>query len=439
MCWIWDSRWRVLRYRDATQQAEEDYPFQPCGISHFSQIILAYELKTDDLQDLDLSTTWAQLEFSWVMHTQSGSGNQRKNFGTGPGRAMWCPHLRLVTGAGAAYMITLRHCRPYRGYYHWASPLCREGVRSELIPWRMDWVWPGSTSHIATMTCSQPQEHETWKWILIIHLTRFCLYLLCDIQPSPDSSDTSQCFELIKNSLRWVHEGPGAKGLSGCWGALEPWACTTNANHCLLSRKSAGRAGVAMGDWSDPTFHCGHILLVFICCKAHTGPTLFPSQLWRALVSDWCEHRGLSGYLLSSYLDILWLAANVGNYFKIRGNQSNDYTLITASLMIMIIMTLPDPRLLPPPSFRATFCLFESLDLDWCEMRRAGTGATGQSSLVFALTTAPLLHWPHIMRRDAGHWYIHHPMHAPGLGLFCSRWAWQMAGPKFGVHMMDSE
>lgn len=148
--------------------------------------------------------------------------------------------------------------------------------------------------------------------------------------------------------------------------------------------------------------------------------------------------QGGSLAISSSYLDILWLAANVGNYFKIRGNQSNDYTLITASLMIMIIMTLPDPRLLPPP-LRATFCLFESLDLDWWEMRRAWTGATGQSSLVFALTTAPLLHWPHIMRRDAGHWYIHHPMHAPGPRVFCSRWAWQMAGPKFGVQMMDSE
>ena len=91
-----------------------------------------------------------------------------------------------------------------------------------------------------------------------------------------------------------------------------------------------------------------------------------------------------------SYLDILWLAANVGNYFKIRGNQSNDYTLITASLMIMIIMTLPDLRLLPPP-LRATFCLFESLDLDWCEVRRAGTGATGQSLLPWP---QPLLHWP---------------------------------------------
>ena len=91
----------VLRYRDATQQAEEDYPSQPCGISHFSRIILAYELKTADLQDLDLSTTWAQLEFSWVIPrnilTQSGSGIQRKTFGTPPGPAIWCPHLRLVT------------------------------------------------------------------------------------------------------------------------------------------------------------------------------------------------------------------------------------------------------------------------------------------------------------------------------------------------------
>lgn len=107
----------------------------------------------------------------------------------------------------------------------------------------------GHTSHIATITSSQPQEHETWKWILIIHLTLFCCIYFVIYSPHPaDSSDTSQCFELIKNSLRWVHEGPGAKGLSGCWGALEPWACTTNANHCLQSRKSAGRAGVAMGD-----------------------------------------------------------------------------------------------------------------------------------------------------------------------------------------------
>ena len=131
-----------------------------------------------------------------------------------------------------------------------------------------------------------------------------CIYFL-KIKSSTDSSDTSQCFELIKNSPRWVHEGPGAKGLSGCWGALEPWACTNNANHCLLSRKSAGRAGVAMGDWSDPTFHCGHILSVFIGCKAHTGPTLSPNTLYRHIHSSeelssviGVNTVGLSGYLL---------------------------------------------------------------------------------------------------------------------------------------------
>ena len=53
---------------------------------------------------------------------------------------------------------------------------------------------------------------------------------------------------------------------------------------------------------------------------------------------------------------------------------------------------------------------------------------------VWALTSAPLT--PDYERRHAGHWYIHHPMH---LQVFCSRCAWQMAGPKFGVQMMDSE
>ena len=36
-------------------------------------------------------------------------------------------------------------------------------------------------------------------------------------------------------------------------------------------------------------------------------------------------------------------------------------------------------------------------------------------------------------------WYIHHPMHASGLGVSCSHRAWQMAAPKFGVQMMYSE
>ena len=67
-------------------------------------------------------------------------------------------------------------------------------------------------------------------------------------------------------------------------------------------------------------------------------------------------------------------------------------------------------------------------------MGGVGTGATGQPSLVWALTSAPLT-WDY-ERRHAGHWYIHHPMH---LQVFCSRCAWQMAGPKFGVQMMDSE
>lgn len=105
------------------------------------------------------------------------------------------------------------------------------------------------------------------------------------------------------------------------------------------------------------------------------------------------EHRGA----LLSPAPILWLAANAGNYFKIRGNQSNDYTLITVSLMIIIIMTLLTPGYCQPP-LRAAFCLFERLDLDWCEMRRAGTGATGQSLAVLALTTAPLTpHMKHVM------------------------------------------
>ena len=57
---------------------EEDYPSQLCGISHFSQIIPALELRTTDLQDLDSSISWTLLELSRVMDTQSGSGSKER-------------------------------------------------------------------------------------------------------------------------------------------------------------------------------------------------------------------------------------------------------------------------------------------------------------------------------------------------------------------------
>ena len=94
------------------------------------------------------------------------------------------PYIKL----GLLKVITLRHCRPYRGYYHWASspgPLCREwGVSSSRVGWTgRDQAArnTGHTSHIDTMTCSQkkhtPKEHQTWNGIPTPHLP-LCLYLL---------------------------------------------------------------------------------------------------------------------------------------------------------------------------------------------------------------------------------------------------------------------
>ena len=138
-----------------TQQAHEDYPSQPSGISHFSQIILAYELRTADLQDLDLSISWAPLELSRVMGTQSGSGIQRKNIGTA---LAWPGDVRtwgLSPYIKCGLLTTLSHC---------ATPGHSGVIITEAIvswvsssPCRMDRPWPGSTqqghtSHIAAMT-----------------------------------------------------------------------------------------------------------------------------------------------------------------------------------------------------------------------------------------------------------------------------------------------
>ena len=147
----WDTE--ILRCH--TQQAHEDYPSQPCGISHFSQIILAYELRTADLQDLDLSISWAPLELSRVTGTQSGSGIQRKNIGTA---LAWPGDVRtwgLSPYIMCELLTTLSHC---------ATPGHSGVIITEAIvswvsssPCRMSRPWPGSTqqghtSHIAAMT-----------------------------------------------------------------------------------------------------------------------------------------------------------------------------------------------------------------------------------------------------------------------------------------------
>ena len=140
---------------------EEDYPSQLCGISHFSQIIPALDVRTD-LQDLDSSLSWTQLELSRVMDTQFRSGIQRKNIG----RALhW--HCGVRTWGLSPYInwglpglhLTWSHCDTpgHSGGYYSASPpgqLCREWAHP-----RVGWTGrdqgarnTGNTSHMAKMT-----------------------------------------------------------------------------------------------------------------------------------------------------------------------------------------------------------------------------------------------------------------------------------------------
>ena len=120
------------------------------------------------------------------------------------------------------------------------------------------------------------------------------------------------CPPLLKhlNVLSWLRihwdEAESGQRLKDCQDVERLWCpgpVLTNANHCLLSCKSAGLA------ISDPTFHCGHFLFVFIGCKAHTGPHSLlqyslssHSQLWRALVSDGWAQGALFSAISCSYL-----------------------------------------------------------------------------------------------------------------------------------------
>ena len=102
--------------------------------------------------------------------------------------------------------------------------------------------------------------------------------------------------------------------------------------------------------------------------------------------------------------------------------------------MIIIIVTLPDPRLLPATT-QGRF-LFACETWSWL-MRDEASGDRGHGSVITGVSPWPLLHWPQIMR---GATPVTDTFTTRCIcRVFCSRWAWQMAGPKFGVQMMDSE
>lgn len=79
----------------------------------------------------------------------------------------------------------------------------------------------GHTSHIATITSSQPQEHETWKWILIIHLTPFCCIYFVIYSPHPT-------LLIHLNVLSWLRihwdESTRGQGLKDCQDVEELWS-----------------------------------------------------------------------------------------------------------------------------------------------------------------------------------------------------------------------
>ena len=98
------------------------------NFSLFTNNPVNYELRTADLQVLDLSLSWAPLELSRVMGTQSGSGIQRKNIGTA---LAWPGDVRtwgLSPYIKCGLLTTLSHCATpghSRGLLL-QRPLCRE-------------------------------------------------------------------------------------------------------------------------------------------------------------------------------------------------------------------------------------------------------------------------------------------------------------------------
>ena len=185
-------------------------------------------------------------------------------------------------------------------------------------------------------------------------------------------SDTTQCLGWLR--IHWDQASMGQR-LKDCQDPdklSSPGPGLATANHCLLYCKSAGR-----GD-TDPTFHCEDFLVAFIGSKAHSGPALSSIHFIVTFTARSVKLIGARQGALDISYPILWLAANTGNYIKIRDNQSNDYTLITAILMIIIIITLPSSELLAgiTQGELSALCLFESWSW-WMGGEGEETGATG--------------------------------------------------------------
>ena len=204
-------------------------------------------------------------------------------------------------------------------------------------------------------------------------------------------SDTTQCLGWLR--IHWDQASMGQR-LKDCQDPdklSSPGPGLATANHCLLYCKSAGR-----GD-TDPTFHCEDFLVAFIGSKAHSGPALSSIHFIVTFTARSVKLIGARQGALDISYPILWLAANTGNYIKIRDNQSNDYTLITAILMIIIIITLPSSELLAgiTQGELSALCLFESWSW-WMGGEGEETGATGH-----IISAADHWYRTHIQRRES--------------------------------------
>ena len=190
--------------------------------------------------------TWAYLELhlnwveSWALNPGRGS-KERTLAQHLPGQVMSA--LEACHHTSCAGCLQHYHIAPLpatRGLLL-LRPLCREwahlrvgwagrdqAARNRVTPLTLP-QWPELEEETQT-----PQDQVTWTRTPESHQI-FCLNL--------NTSDTTQCFELIKNSLRWVHAGQGLKDCQDVERLGCPGPVLTNANHCLLSCKSAGRAG----------------------------------------------------------------------------------------------------------------------------------------------------------------------------------------------------
>ena len=236
--------------------------------------------------------TWAYLELhlnwveSWALNPGRGS-KERTLAQHLPGQVMCA--LEACHHTSSAGCLQHYHIAPLPatlgGYYYRVH--C---VVSELISVSDG---PAVTSQHATGShLSHCRNDLNWrkKHTLLRIWTensRFPLNLLLE---SNYTSDTSQCFELIKNSLRWVHWGQGLKDCQDVERLWCPGPVLTNANHCLLSCKSAGRAG----EWPWVTRVTPHsivdtfywyLLAVKLTRQGPLSPPILSlsshSQLWR--------------------------------------------------------------------------------------------------------------------------------------------------------------